>query len=94
MDMVLVMTVNPGFGGQEFIPASVGKIRRVRQMINQVKPEIELEIDGGVDAHTTPGAVEAGARVLVAGSSVFGASDGVATALERLRMAAAPKPEG
>src|SRR5262249_59904097 len=88
VELVLVMTVNPGFGGQEFIPASLGKIKRVRQMLNQVKPEIELEVDGGVDAHSTPGAVEAGARVLVAGSSVFGAKDGIAAGMAALRKAA------
>lgn len=91
VELVLVMTVNPGFGGQSFIPGSLGKIKRVRQMINQVKPELELEIDGGVDAHTIPGAFEAGARVLVAGSSIFAAKDGIAAAMEHLRAAAATK---
>lgn len=88
IDLVLVMTVNPGFGGQQFIPSSLGKLKRVRQMLNQVKPEVELEIDGGVDARSTPGAVEAGARILVAGSSVFGATDGIPAGMARLRAAA------
>jgi ribulose-phosphate 3-epimerase len=87
VDVVLVMTVNPGFGGQEFIPATLGKIRRVRQMIDQIRPEADLEVDGGIDAATAPQAVQAGARVLVAGSAVFGAADGVAAAMERLRSA-------
>jgi ribulose-phosphate 3-epimerase len=87
VDVVLVMTVNPGFGGQEFIPSTLGKIRRVRQMIDQIRPEADLEVDGGIDAETAPQAVQAGARVLVAGSAVFGHADGVAAAMERLRSA-------
>ena len=88
VDEVLVMTVNPGFGGQEFIKSPLPKIRRVRQMIEDVNPDIELEVDGGIDPDTTPLVVEAGARVLVAGSAVFGAAGGVAGAMERLRAAA------
>jgi ribulose-phosphate 3-epimerase len=89
VDLVLVMTVNPGFGGQSFIQNTLGKIRRLRQMIDQLKPEIELEVDGGIEPHTAPQAVQAGARVLVAGSAVFGASDGVAAAMDRLRASVA-----
>jgi ribulose-phosphate 3-epimerase len=85
LDLILVMTVNPGFGGQEFIGNMLGKVRRVRQMIDQTNPAIELEVDGGIDARTARQVVEAGARVLVAGSAVFGARDGVAAAMERLR---------
>jgi ribulose-phosphate 3-epimerase len=88
VDLVLVMTVNPGFGGQEFIANTLSKIRRVRQMIDQTNPAIELEVDGGIDAHTAGQVVEAGARVLVSGSAVFGARDGVAAAMERLRQGA------
>jgi ribulose-phosphate 3-epimerase len=87
VDLVLVMTVNPGFGGQVFIHSTLGKIRRVRQMLDQVRPEVELEVDGGIDAHTAPQAVQAGAGVLVAGSAVFGAAGGVAAAMERIRAA-------
>jgi ribulose-phosphate 3-epimerase len=87
--LVLVMTVNPGFGGQEFIPNTLGKIRRLRQMIDQIRPEIELEVDGGIEPHTAAQAVQAGARVLVAGSAIFGAKDGVAAAMERMRTAVA-----
>jgi ribulose-phosphate 3-epimerase len=85
VDLVLVMTVNPGFGGQEFIHTMLPKIRRVRKMIDQVKPECELEVDGGIEPHTAPLVVEAGARVLVAGSAVFHVPDGVAAGIERLR---------
>jgi ribulose-phosphate 3-epimerase len=85
LDLVLVMTVNPGFGGQAFIPSMVGKIERVRRMIDQMKPGCDLEVDGGIDAQTAPLAVKAGANVLVAGSSIFHAADGVAAAMARLR---------
>jgi ribulose-phosphate 3-epimerase len=90
VDLVLVMTVNPGFGGQKFISNTLGKIRLLRQMIDELKADIELEVDGGIDATTTPRVVEAGARVLVAGSAIFGASDGVAAAMNRLRTAVLP----
>jgi ribulose-phosphate 3-epimerase len=89
VELVLVMTVNPGFGGQEFIHGTLSKIRRIRQMIDQLKPDIELEVDGGIDEATTPLVVEAGARVLVAGSAVFGYPEGVAAAMSRLRAGAA-----
>jgi len=94
VEMVLVMTVNPGFGGQEFIVNTLGKIRRVRQMIAQVKPGIEIEVDGGIDPHTAPQVVEAGARVLVAGSAVFGAPGGIAEAMKRLHSAASSAIQG
>ena len=69
LDLILIMTVNPGFGGQAFIPAQVEKIRRVRAMIG-TRP-IELEVDGGVNPETAPSIIDAGADVLVAGSAVF-----------------------
>jgi ribulose-phosphate 3-epimerase len=87
VEQVLVMTVNPGFGHQHFIPTTLPKIKRVRQMINQVKSGCDLEVDGGIDAKTAPLAVAAGANVLVAGTAIFGESDGVAAAMERLRAA-------
>jgi ribulose-phosphate 3-epimerase len=90
IDLLLVMTVNPGFGGQKFIPSMIDKVRRVRRMIDQTKRDIELEVDGGIDAETTTPVVEAGARVLVAGSAIFGAADGVAAAMNRLRTAILP----
>jgi ribulose-phosphate 3-epimerase len=92
VDLVLVMTVNPGFGGQEFIPGTLGKIRRVRDMVRRVRPGIELEVDGGIDEQTAPLVVEAGADVLVAGSAIFQAPDGVVAAMDRLRHRARPAP--
>jgi ribulose-phosphate 3-epimerase len=85
VDQVLVMTVNPGFGKQHFLHTVLPKIRRVRQMIEQVKPGLDLEVDGGIDAATASLVVAAGANVLVAGTAVFGDKDGVAAAMKRLR---------
>jgi ribulose-phosphate 3-epimerase len=73
LDLILVMSVNPGFGGQSFIPAQLEKIRRIRKMIGD-RP-IELEVDGGVNVDTIASVVEAGADVLVAGSAVFKGDD-------------------
>jgi ribulose-phosphate 3-epimerase len=84
LDLVLVMTVNPGFGGQSFLNGTLAKIRTIRRMIDEVCPGCELEVDGGIDAKTAPLVVEAGARVLVAGSAIYGASNGVAAAMDRL----------
>jgi ribulose-phosphate 3-epimerase len=88
VDQVVVMTVNPGFGHQPFIHTTLPKIRRVRQMIDEIRPGCDLEVDGGIDATTAPLVVSAGANVLVAGSSIFHERDGVATAMQRLRAAA------
>jgi ribulose-phosphate 3-epimerase len=90
VDLVLVMTVNPGFGGQKFIAGTLDKITRIRRSIEQSKRAIELEVDGGVDAETAPNAVAAGANVLVAGSAIFGAADGIASAMDRMRNALLP----
>jgi len=87
VDLVLVMTVNPGFGGQQFLANTLGKIRRVREMIDRVKPAVELEVDGGIDAATAPQTVAAGAWVMVAGSAVFHHKEGVRAAMEQLRRA-------
>jgi ribulose-phosphate 3-epimerase len=87
VDQVLVMTVNPGFGGQHFISTTLPKIRRVRQMIDEIKPGCDLEVDGGIDAKTAPLTMEAGANVLVAGSAIFSAKEGIAAAMQRLRAA-------
>jgi len=87
VDQVLVMTVNPGFGHQHFIHTTLPKIRRVREMIEEVKPGYDLEVDGGIDATTAPLAVDAGANVLVAGSAIFNESEGVIAAMNRLRAA-------
>ncbi|MBQ1351977.1 MAG: ribulose-phosphate 3-epimerase [Oscillospiraceae bacterium] len=75
LDLVLVMTVEPGFGGQSFMEDQLPKIRTVRQMLREKNPLCELEVDGGIDLRTCRLAVEAGANVLVAGSAVYGAPD-------------------
>lgn len=85
VDLILLMSVNPGFGGQRFIAASTDKVRRLRQLLDARDSTVVLEIDGGIDAHTAPQAVAAGARMLVAGSAVFGAPGGPAQGLKRLR---------
>jgi len=87
VDQVLVMTVDPGFGHQHFIRTTLPKIGLVRQMIERIKPGCDLEVDGGVDEATAPLAVAAGANVLVAGSAIFGSSEGVDAAMKRLRTA-------
>lgn len=88
LDQVLIMTVNPGFGHQHFLHATLPKIGRARQMIDRTKPGCDLEVDGGIDVTTAPLAVAAGANVLVAGSAIFNDSEGVTTGMERLRAAA------
>ena len=85
IDQVLVMTVDPGFGHQHFLHATKPKIRRVREMIQRVKPACDLEVDGGIDPVTAREAMEAGANVLVAGSSVFWDRDGIAAGIRSLR---------
>ena len=76
VDLILVMSVNPGFGGQSFIPSALGKLEALRRMIDDRGLEVDLEVDGGVAPATAPGVIAAGARVLVAGSAVFGAASG------------------
>jgi ribulose-phosphate 3-epimerase len=88
LDLVLAMTVNPGFGGQSFLGGTLAKIRTIRRMIDSLASHCELEVDGGIDHDTAPCVVEAGARVLVAGSSIYGAEDGVSAAVHRLRESA------
>jgi ribulose-phosphate 3-epimerase len=88
LDLVLVMTVNPGFGGQEFISETLPKIRQIRDQIRERGLSCELEVDGGINTETAPLVVRAGADVLVAGSSVYGSEDGVALAIQKLQSAA------
>jgi ribulose-phosphate 3-epimerase len=88
VDLVLVMTVNPGFGHQHFIHTTLPKIQRVRRMIQQARPDCELELDGGIDPATARLGVAAGANVLVAGSSIFGNPAGVDAAMTQLQAAA------
>ena len=75
VDMVLVMTVEPGFGGQSFMNDQLTKIKTLRDALNEINPVCELEVDGGIDPSTAPLVTEAGANVLVAGSAVFGKAD-------------------
>jgi ribulose-phosphate 3-epimerase len=75
IDMVLLMSVNPGFGGQKFIPEVLPKIRKVKEMADSIGKEIEIEIDGGVNSETAKLCVEAGANVLVAGSAIYDQED-------------------
>lgn len=88
IDLLLIMSVNPGFGGQAFVSGAVDKVARARALIGSSRPgEVELEVDGGVDADTAPSLVEAGATVLVAGTAVFGHPGGAAAGVEALRSA-------
>lgn len=83
-DFVLIMSVNPGFGGQAFIETSLQKVRRLRRMIEEIGAETRIEIDGGIDATNIAEVVEAGAEILVAGSAVYGTGDPSA-AVRKLR---------
>ena len=85
VEQVLIMTVNPGFGQQPFLPTTLLKIRRIRQRIEQMTSGCDVEVDGGIDADTAPLAVAAGANVLVAGTAIFGECEDVAAAMDRLR---------
>lgn len=79
VDMVLLMSVNPGFGGQKFIESTIGRVCRLRRMIAESGSSALIEVDGGVNGHTAPRLVEAGVDVLVSGSYVFGAPDPIQT---------------
>lgn len=87
IDLLLIMTVNPGFGGQQFLPAMLRKIARARALLDEVGSSAWLEVDGGINEVTAPMVVRAGARVLVAGSAVFGHPEGVRAGLESLQQA-------
>lgn len=87
LDFVLVMSVNPGFGGQAFIPHSVEKVRRVREVLDRGGSRAPIEVDGGIDITTAPSVVAAGASILVAGHAIFGSGD-PAAATRALRDAA------
>jgi len=93
LDQVLVMTVDPGFGHQQFLHTTLPKIGHVRELVERTHAECEVEVDGGIDTTTAPLAARAGATVLVAGSAVFGDREGVAVAMDRLR-AAIDRTEG
>ena len=85
LDFVLLLTVNPGFGGQEFIPASLKKIRKLRDLITSYNNKVRVEVDGGIAAGNLREVVEAGAQIIVAGSAVFCAGVPVSQALAELR---------
>ncbi len=85
VDLVLVMTVNPGFGGQRFIAGMVDKIARLRRILDERGLSAELEVDGGINAENAPLVVQAGAEVLVAGAAVFNQRESVVAALARIR---------
>jgi len=85
LDQVLVMTVDPGFGHQDFLHTTLPKVSIVRRMIDRLNPGCELEVDGGIDSTTARLAIAAGANVLVAGSAVFGDRHGVAAGMKSLR---------
>jgi ribulose-phosphate 3-epimerase len=87
LDLVLIMTVNPGFGGQDFIPEMLPKITRLRQQITQRGLHCDIEVDGGIHEVTVPLVVQAGANLLVAGSAVYNERESVAEAIARLRNA-------
>lgn len=92
VDLVLLMTVNPGFGGQSFIPQSVDKVRRCGRLLDAACSDAELEVDGGVTAETAPLLVAAGATVLVSGTALYGHPQGLAAGVRALReSASAPR---
>jgi ribulose-phosphate 3-epimerase len=87
VDLALVMSVNPGFGGQKFIESAIGKVQRLRKEIDSRRLAVELEVDGGVKLDNVRRVVEAGASVVVAGSAVFESPDGVEAATKKFRAA-------
>ena len=88
VDLVLVMSVNPGFGSQRFIETSTAKLRRMRRLMDELAPLADLEVDGGVDVHNIADVVQSGANVIVAGSAVFNSRAPIGENLARLRAAA------
>ena len=87
VNLILIMSVNPGFGGQSFIPETLPRIANMRKILDDRGLSAELEVDGGINADNAPDIVKAGATVLVAGNSVFRAEEGISRALRRLREA-------
>lgn len=90
VDMVLVMTVEPGFGGQEMIPETLNKVRKIRDYANEHKIDVDIEVDGGINEKNARAAVEAGANIIVAGSAIFG-SKTPAQVIKKMREE--PQPE-
>lgn len=85
VDLVNVMTVNPGFGGQHFIMSMKSKIARIKAMVGDIQAQIDIEVDGGINAETAHHAVQAGANILIAGSAAFGHPQGVKAGIQELR---------
>ena len=92
VDLALVMSVNPGFGGQKFIESAIGKLQRLRKEIDARRLSVELEVDGGVKLDNVHRVIEAGASVVVAGSAVFEAPEGVDAAMKKFRTALSQSP--
>ena len=87
LDIINVMTVNPGFGGQRFIHEMTSKIARLRAMVGDIRRDVLIEVDGGINAETAPAAVQAGANVLIAGSAVFKHEKGIQAGIHALKQA-------
>jgi len=85
VDQVLVLTVNPGFGGQSFLHETLPKIKEIRQKLDQVNPDALIEVDGGISSSTLPQVIAAGAQVFVAGNAIFNHPEGIATGIQSLR---------
>jgi len=88
VSLILVMSVNPGFGGQPFIPETLPRIAHIRRILNDRGLSAELEVDGGINADNAPDIVKAGTNVLVAGNSIFRTQEGISGAMRKLREAA------
>jgi ribulose-phosphate 3-epimerase len=87
VDLILIMSVEPGYGGQTFIPSSLDKISRLRKMLDKQELNAELEVDGGITVELAPKIVNAGGRILVAGVSIFNAKEGISQAMQMFRKA-------
>jgi ribulose-phosphate 3-epimerase len=85
VEQVLVLTVNPGFGGQSFLTETIPKIKEIRQMLDQINPDALIEVDGGISVNTLPQVIDAGAQVFVAGSAIFKHHDGIAAGIQSLQ---------
>lgn len=87
VDQILVMTVNPGFGGQSIIPSTINKVRRLRQILNERGLSCAIEVDGGINTRTMGHVVQAGADILVIGAGIFAGEGGIQASLQRIRAA-------
>ena len=94
LDLALVMTVNPGWGGQPFIESCLNKVRYLRRRAEDANPDLDIEVDGGVGLSNIQRCVAAGANVLVAGTSVFRTEDGIAASITALKRAAVGERPG